>query len=201
MASSTINLEEMYARLTLEEEEEGGICIGEAKIVQPKQSFILVGRFLTERNINFLAMRNVLAALWRPKEGVEIHDLGGHSDRDCEVVYANTGKVIERAYGVWLRAPNKNVKNHNIGARWLRNGHDGAQTWNSGGQKMEGSTEIGVGEKDARFMETDGVVTEIPGQEGAIRIKSRDQGDQVNKQNVEWIDGINVGGKESCSYG
>lgn len=35
----------------------------------------------------------------------------GHSDRDCEVVYTNPGKTIDRAYGVWLRAPNKNIKN------------------------------------------------------------------------------------------
>lgn len=45
-------------------------------------------------------------------------------------------------------------------------------------------------------METDGVVTEISAQERAIRIKSRDQGDQVNKQNAEWADVINVGGKD-----
>lgn len=120
----------------------------------------------------------------------------GHSDRDCAVVYANADKTIERAYGVWLRAPNKNVKNHNIGARWLRNGQDGNSTWNSGGQKTEGNTESGTGEKGAGFMETDGVVTEIPGHEGAIRIKSRDQGDPVNKQNAEWTEGINIGGNE-----
>lgn len=39
----------------------------------------------------------------------------GHSERECGVVYANPGKVIEKAYGVWLRAPSKNVKNYNMG--------------------------------------------------------------------------------------
>ncbi|KAL8125716.1 hypothetical protein AgCh_013105 [Apium graveolens] len=37
---------------------------------------MLVGRFLTEKNINFNAMQNVLASLWRPKQGLEVHDLG-----------------------------------------------------------------------------------------------------------------------------
>lgn len=224
--------------------------------------FILLGKFLIDKNINLQAMQNVLAALWRLKEGVEIHDLGGqrysfvfyhvldiqkvieggpwtfeqnllvlhklvenedphmmqlnkiniwvqiydlpmgmlsekivksignfvktdplnmngfwkpyvkvrvtmdiskplkgkmklkreggswnwinfkyerlsmfyfvcgllgHSDRDCEVVYANPGKAIDQAYGVWLRAPNKNVNNQNMGAKWLRNSQDGGQ--------------------------------------------------------------------------
>lgn len=53
----------------------------------------------------------------------------GHSDRDCEVVYANPHKEIERAYGVWLRAPGKNVRNQVQASCWLRNGRDGGQTW------------------------------------------------------------------------
>lgn len=40
------------------------------------QTHVLVGRFLTEKNINFNAMQNVMASLWRPKEGMEVHDLG-----------------------------------------------------------------------------------------------------------------------------
>lgn len=32
----------------------------------------------------------------------------GHSDRDREVVYANPESTIDKAYGVWLRAPSKN---------------------------------------------------------------------------------------------
>lgn len=49
----------------------------------------------------------------------------GHSDRECSIVYANPEKVIERAYGVWLRAPNKNAENQNMGEKWLRNGQAG----------------------------------------------------------------------------
>lgn len=34
----------------------------------------------------------------------------GHFERDCGIVYAHPDKEIERAYGVWLRAPIKNIK-------------------------------------------------------------------------------------------
>lgn len=78
MASSHQNLEKMYARLALEEEDEGGVVIGDDEVDVNKQTFVLVGRFLTDKNINFLAMQNMMASLWRPKEGVEIHDLGNH---------------------------------------------------------------------------------------------------------------------------
>lgn len=47
------------------------------EIVEQKQTYVLVGKFLTEKNINFMAMQNVMAVLWRPKEGMEVHDLGG----------------------------------------------------------------------------------------------------------------------------
>ncbi|XP_074356269.1 uncharacterized protein LOC141695969 [Apium graveolens] len=77
MASSSVNMEDMYSRLSLEEEEEGGVVIGVEDVGRQKDSFVLIGRFLTDRNINFQAMQNVLASLWRPKEGVEIRDIGG----------------------------------------------------------------------------------------------------------------------------
>ncbi|XWS61688.1 hypothetical protein CRYUN_Cryun07bG0147300 [Craigia yunnanensis] len=35
----------------------------------------LVGRFLTDRPINFVAMKNTLALIWRPVKGVFIKDL------------------------------------------------------------------------------------------------------------------------------
>lgn len=39
----------------------------------------------------------------------------GHTERECSVVYANFDKDIEKEYGVWLRAPNRNEK-QNMGA-------------------------------------------------------------------------------------
>ncbi|KAL8094867.1 hypothetical protein AgCh_036399 [Apium graveolens] len=154
MDYSKSSLEDLYARLSIEDEESGGVILGKEV--------------------------TVLSSLWRPKEGVEIQDIGGrrysfvfyhpmdlkkvleggpwafeqgmlvykqisenedpnevllndfdmwvqvydipkgHSERDCDVVYDNPGKEIERAYGPWLRAPGKNSKTP-AGSRWLRN--------------------------------------------------------------------------------
>ncbi|XP_074337384.1 uncharacterized protein LOC141674572 [Apium graveolens] len=274
MENQQSNLNELYAKLTIEDEEEGGVIVGQADIAQIKESYVLIGRFLTEKSINFTAMQNVLASIWRPKEGVEIHDLGdmrysfvfyhpldvqkfvdggpwsfeqgmlvfkqitgdedpkmvllneadiwiqvydipkgfvsesilqsiansigcfvksdpvnlnglwksyyrirvrvdvskplkrrmkikreggewswvnfkyerlstfcfvcgklGHSERDCNVVYANAGKELERAYGTWLRAPNKNSRT-GTGSRWLRNG-DGSSNWEPTGDSSK----------------------------------------------------------------
>lgn len=69
------NLDELYSRLLLEKKEDGGVIVG-AEERQSKNIFILAGKCLTEKNINFNEMWNVLASLWRSKEGMEIHDLG-----------------------------------------------------------------------------------------------------------------------------
>lgn len=47
------------------------------EITKPKQTFVLVGRFFMEKNINFNAMKNVIAFLWSSRDGMNIHDLGG----------------------------------------------------------------------------------------------------------------------------
>ncbi|VFQ94308.1 unnamed protein product [Cuscuta campestris] len=36
----------------------------------------LVGRFLTERPVNFVAMKNTMASLWRPEEGMTAREMG-----------------------------------------------------------------------------------------------------------------------------
>lgn len=69
------------------------------EIVEQKQTYVLVGKFLTEKNINFMAMQNVMAVLWRPKEGMEVHDLGGM--RYSFVFYhkMDLQKVIDGGHG------------------------------------------------------------------------------------------------------
>lgn len=67
MEHSKASLDELYAKLTIEDEEEGGVIVGSAEIEQGKESSVLVGQFLTKKNINFGAMQNVLPSLWRPK--------------------------------------------------------------------------------------------------------------------------------------
>lgn len=77
MASSDKTLEDMYANLVIGDEEDDGIVVPNEEVVVSKQTYMLVGRFLTEKTINYNAMQNVLAGLWRPKEGMEVYDMGG----------------------------------------------------------------------------------------------------------------------------
>lgn len=313
MEYSKQTLDEMYAKLMLDDEDEGGIIIKTEEAGKNADVFILVGRFLTEKHINFTTMQNVLASVWRPKEGVEIHDIRGlrysfvfyhpmdlqkvleggprsfeqsmlvyskvqenedpktvqlndseiwvqvydvpkgfisenilksignyigqyiksdptnfdgvwkacirirvkmnvlsplkrrmkikraggawswinfkyerlstfcfvcgilgHSERDCNVVYANPGKEVERAYGTWLRAPGRNIKNA-TGARWLRNG-GGGQQWTGGATKANFSGKNNDKEDlQARFQESEGIVSEYHGDQGEIRVIAKNQ--------------------------
>ncbi|KAH9665322.1 CCHC-type domain-containing protein [Citrus sinensis] len=69
-----------YARISIDVEEEGGLIVtgdegensGQGKL---DLRFCLVGRFLTDKVINFVAMKNTMASLWRPGKGVCIKDL------------------------------------------------------------------------------------------------------------------------------
>lgn len=99
MAAKAMNLEEMYARMTLEEEEEGGVIVGKEEIQHSKKTYVLIEKFMTDKNINFQAMQNILASLWRPKEGVEIHDLGGQRYSFVFFYILDVQKVIEAGLG------------------------------------------------------------------------------------------------------
>ncbi|KAL8156414.1 hypothetical protein AgCh_001488 [Apium graveolens] len=90
-----MSLEAMYARLALEEEEGGEQIEGVTENTQRQATFVLIGRFLTEKNINFQAMQNVLASIWRPREGMEIHDLGGLRYSFVFYHFLDLQKVIE----------------------------------------------------------------------------------------------------------
>lgn len=90
------------------------------------------------------------------------------------MVYAHPEKDIERAYGVWLRAPNRNARN-NSGERWLRN-TEGRNTWTEyGGNTSKTMTVTGSGNVQARFTETAGVVHENSGDNGTVVITPRNQ--------------------------
>ena len=84
MAANDASLEHAVnrgcANISLEEEEEGGlIVVGDEEIDDGKERidsrFCLVGRFLTDKVINFAAMKHTMASLWRPGKGVCIRDL------------------------------------------------------------------------------------------------------------------------------
>lgn len=65
-----------------------------------ERSFVLVGKFLTHKHINFQAMQNVLALLWRPKEGMEVHDISGYRYSFIFFHVMDLRKVIKG--GPWL---------------------------------------------------------------------------------------------------
>ncbi|VFQ97337.1 unnamed protein product [Cuscuta campestris] len=68
------------ASLSLDDDEHEGLVFAEAEDnacgVTMDYDNCLVRRFLTERPINFTAMKNTMASLWRPDEGMVVRDLG-----------------------------------------------------------------------------------------------------------------------------
>lgn len=81
----------------------------------------------------------------------------GHTERDCNIVYANPEKEIERAYGTWQRAPNRNSRN-NTGARWLRNMDGGGGQASYGGGTTSAEGRYDREKNKATFVEIDGTL-------------------------------------------
>lgn len=66
------NLEEAYADLSLDNDDGGGLILEDIPDNAVKEDFNrwLVGRFLTNRKVNFMAMQDTLSSIWRPVKGV-----------------------------------------------------------------------------------------------------------------------------------
>ena len=69
-----------YENVSIEEEEEGGLIVEGDDVDEGEETkidfrYCLVGRFLTDKVINFSAMKNTMASLWRPGKGACIKDL------------------------------------------------------------------------------------------------------------------------------
>ena len=69
-----------YASMSIKDEEDDGLIIegddiDEGNKVNIDYRCCLVGRFLTDKVINFAAMKNTMTSLWRPGKGVCIKDL------------------------------------------------------------------------------------------------------------------------------
>lgn len=80
--NTTNSLTNAMNNITLEDEEEGGLAVGEEAIHNTEQlingfdaKLCVVARFITEGNVDFQAMQQTLAALWKPGMGVYIKDL------------------------------------------------------------------------------------------------------------------------------
>ncbi|XVF75725.1 hypothetical protein PTKIN_Ptkin13bG0209800 [Pterospermum kingtungense] len=71
-------MEKNLQGLTISTGEEDEFILGpDEEVHDDKQfDFYLVGRFLTDRSINFNVMRNRLAAIWRPRKGTCVKDIG-----------------------------------------------------------------------------------------------------------------------------
>ncbi|KAK6138562.1 hypothetical protein DH2020_027699 [Rehmannia glutinosa] len=77
MSDNQILIDDLCGHMQLKEEEKGGVCIEEPENDVQSQEFrwCLVGRFLMGRQINFMAIKNRIALIWRPVKGVFIKEL------------------------------------------------------------------------------------------------------------------------------
>ncbi|KAM6543328.1 hypothetical protein CsatB_007775 [Cannabis sativa] len=71
------NLSEDYAGFTIDDEDEEGLLFeaGEDGLAEIDDRWLLVGRFLTNRSIDFQAMQNKIATLWQPGRGLYVKEL------------------------------------------------------------------------------------------------------------------------------
>ena len=62
------NLEAQYRDLSIEDGDKEGIVVGGDELLNTSQSFqfSIVSKILTNKSINFNAMKNTLASFWQP---------------------------------------------------------------------------------------------------------------------------------------
>lgn len=70
-------MEESFANIRIEEEDEGGLEYGDANedLSEIDVRWCLVGKFLTDSSIDFQAMQHKMASLWRPGRGMYVKEL------------------------------------------------------------------------------------------------------------------------------
>lgn len=80
--ASTSSIINAMNNITLDDEEEGGLALEETECEKGGEGFkdfdtklCLMGRFITEGVVDFSAMQQTLAALWRPGKGVYIKEI------------------------------------------------------------------------------------------------------------------------------
>lgn len=70
------NLNEQLADLSVDDEENEDLVFdGDVEEAVNKYELCLVGRFLTEKNINTRAMKTKIADIWKPTMGINIKEL------------------------------------------------------------------------------------------------------------------------------
>ncbi|XP_074374449.1 uncharacterized protein At4g02000-like [Apium graveolens] len=76
------NITQSMFEISLDEEDEGGVAledVGEDNVagqqIAGDPKLCLVGKFLTEGPLDFIAMQHTLASLWKPRKGVYIKNI------------------------------------------------------------------------------------------------------------------------------
>lgn len=80
--ASTNEIARMMNNITVDEEEEGGLALEVTEEEDNQEIFhgfdaklCLMGRFITKGVVDFMAMKQTFAALWRPGRGVHIREI------------------------------------------------------------------------------------------------------------------------------
>lgn len=70
-------IEESFANIRIEEEEEGGLSYEETTedLSELDARWCLVGKFITDSNIDFQVMQHKMASLWRLGRGLYVKEL------------------------------------------------------------------------------------------------------------------------------
>ena len=74
-------LEDAWANFRLDKEESGGLEVsseevGKAVSEGTDMRYALIGRFLTDKPINFVAMKNTMASIREPRKGIAVTEVG-----------------------------------------------------------------------------------------------------------------------------
>lgn len=75
--NALLEMEESFARFSIEDEERGGLSYMEdsTELNEIDTRWCLVGKFLTDSNIDFQAVQHKMASLWRPGKGMYVKQL------------------------------------------------------------------------------------------------------------------------------
>ena len=79
--TSMQELEDAWANFQLDEEESGGLEVSSEEVDKAisegtDMRYALIGRLLTDKPINFVAMKNTMASIWEPGKGIAVTKVG-----------------------------------------------------------------------------------------------------------------------------
>ena len=75
MGQMTTNLEGYYTQISLEENASGSMIVRHEALVEHREEYCLVGKFISAKPVNAIAMKDTFALLWRPERGMFFKEL------------------------------------------------------------------------------------------------------------------------------